>query len=287
MVPFPASLATIKLFIQFLSRSLTSPQTIENYISAIRYTHRVNSIPCYFDIENFQVPNFLRAITRKLARLPKRKNPISPHLLSSLISLLDLRLPVDIVYRAAFCINFFTFARKSNIVPPSVKDFSPHKHMTRGHINVIEEGLLVSMEWSKTNQFRKRLVSIPLCSIPNSSLCPVDAYLKMCATIPAPLSSPAFVVPSPSGLVTLTHFSYVRKLKSLIKQVGLDPSEFSGHSFRRGGATFAFASQVSPDLIKEHGDWLSDTYQKYLAFDLTERLSVTQSMKRHILELNV
>ena len=172
-------------------------------------------------------------------------------------------------------------------MPPSLIDFSPNKHMTRGHINVIEEGLLVSMEWSKTNQFRKRLVSIPLCAIPNSSFCPVDAYLKMCATIPAPLSSPAFVVPSPSGLVTLTHFSYVRKLKSLIKQVGLDPSEFSGHSFRRGGATFAFASQVSPDLIKKHGDWLSDTYQKYLAFDLTECVSVTQSMKRHILELNV
>ena len=50
----------------------------------------------------------------------------------------------------------------------------------------------------KTNQFKNGLVSI---CILNSSLCPVDPYLKMCGCTNA-----AFVVPSPSRLVTLTHF---------------------------------------------------------------------------------
>ena len=48
------------------------------------------------------------------------------------------------------------------------------------------------------------------------------------------------------------------------KKIGVDPSQFSGHSFRRGGATFAHRMGVSPLLIKLMGDWSSDAYMSYI-----------------------
>ena len=46
-------------------------------------------------------------------------------------------------------------------------------------------------------------------------------------------------------------------------------------SFRRGGATFAFKAGVPFELIRLHGDWHSDAYLRYLKFDMTQKLSVT------------
>ncbi len=42
--------------------------------------------------------------------------------------------------------------------------------------------------------------------------------------------------------------------------VGQDPVIFSSHSFRRGGVTWTFISEVPGEQVKVHGDWTSDAY---------------------------
>lgn len=59
---------------------------------------------------------------------------------------------------------------------------------------------------------------------------------------------------------------------------------FSSHSFRRGGATHTFRSEVPEDLIQLHGDWKSDAYKKYLALSMENKLIVAHKMKEHILK---
>jgi hypothetical protein len=49
--------------------------------------------------------------------------------------------------------------------------------------------------------------------------------------------------------------------------MGLDPSRYSGHSFRRGGAIYTLAHRLGTDplLIKRMGDdWSSDAYMDYI-----------------------
>jgi hypothetical protein len=46
----------------------------------------------------------------------------------------------------------------------------------------------------------------------------------------------------------------------------MDSARYAGHSFRRGGATFAFQCGASPAQIKEQGDWKSSAYLLYLEF---------------------
>ena len=63
----------------------------------------------------------------------------------------------------------------------------------------------------------------------------------------------------------ITYPALQKKLKSLIVEIGLDPNEYSTHSFRRGGTTTAFKAKVPIVLIKAHGDWKTDRFQKYVS----------------------
>ena len=57
---------------------------------------------------------------------------------------------------------------------------------------------------------------------------------------------------------------YVRQLiKTRVASIGLNPSRFSGHSLRAGGATDLFALCVQYWVIKKMGRWKSDAALKY------------------------
>ena len=58
--------------------------------------------------------------------------------------------------------------------------------------------------------------------------------------------------------------SFVSFLRTHLAWLGFDPKLFAGHSFRRGGASFAYQSGVPTRLIKALGDWCSDTILIYL-----------------------
>ncbi|XP_050390553.1 uncharacterized protein LOC126809805 [Patella vulgata] len=40
------------------------------------------------------------------------------------------------------------------------------------------------------------------------------------------------------------------RLPDSLPEIGIDPSKYAGHSFRRGGASFAFNCDVPTDLIQ-------------------------------------
>ncbi|CAH3159281.1 unnamed protein product, partial [Porites evermanni] len=63
------------------------------------------------------------------------------------------------------------------------------------------------------------------------------------------------------ALFLVTFLFFLRKSNLVvITALGVDSRHYSLHSFRRDGATFAFASKVPAELIKFQGDWRSDTY---------------------------
>ncbi len=73
--------------------------------------------------------------------------------------------------------------------------------------------------------------------------------------------------------------SFLRVLKSKLVAIGIDPTNYSGHSFRRGGASFAFALRIPSELIQQQGDWHSDAYLRYLGKPLSQRLKVAFAFK--------
>ena len=61
---------------------------------------------------------------------------------------------------------------------------------------------------------------------------------------------------------------FTTNLQSLLEALGL--KGYSGHSFRRGGASHALARGVPAEVIKAQGDWRSLAYLNYLSVDMAE-----------------
>ena len=136
------------------------------------------------------------------------------------------------------------------------------------------------MFWSKTIQSGERLLHTPLVAIPQSILCPVLAFKRMCSFIKASAEDPLFLLPSKRPV---TYQMFQNKLKSCISKIGLDPADFSSHSFRRGGASLALRADIEADKIQLMGDWRSEAYKKYLTFSFEDKIQVSEDMKFHLL----
>lgn len=281
LIPVPAAAETLQLYVQFLSRSFSCVSSIKNYVNGVKLLHLYNAVEFPHN-DSFELSLLYKGLSRQKLHCVKQVLPITPSILVSFLKFLDMKSPLDITLWCCFVLAFFLFARKSNMVPPSVKSFDNRKHLQRKNLILKPWGLLICFKWSKTLQFGERKLIIPISAIPGSPLCPALAFSKMCSLIPAPLSSPAFVVPANGQLQTLTYSSYTGHLRHLLALAGHAPERYSGHSFRRGGATAAFKAGVPAELVRLHGDWHSDAYLRYLTIDLDQKLLVSTKIANFI-----
>ncbi len=75
-----------------------------------------------------------------------------------------------------------------------------------------------------------------------------------------------------AGLTTATPKSrYLKILHSLLVAAGIDPSRYSGHSGRSGGATDLFQGNASLRNIQLQGRWHSDAFLLYIRDNLVDR----------------
>ena len=277
----PTTHKILCLYATLLSRSFSATGSIRNYISGVRTLHSLlNHTMDPFDHPLLRVT--LMGIERYLQHTPKRASPITPHILINIRKHLDLSKPIHATYWALITTAFFTMARKSNLVITLHKD-SPDHHILRSDINFQQNHVVITFRSSKTNQLHHRTHQAPLVQIPGSPLCPVTALHNMLKLNPAPHSSPAFIFPN---LSPIYYHHYQSFIKSAATSLHLNPDHYSSHSFRRGGATYAFQAHVPPELIKLHGDWKSDAYLIYLEYSLKQKLSVSRDMASSIKALS-
>jgi len=192
--------------------------------------------------------------------------------------------PTDATIKALFLLSFFLFLRKSNSVPDSVSAFDPTKQLVRGDCRRMGDYLFVFSKWSKTNQFGRRSRGVPLLPLPGSILCPVAAYENMCRLSPGVDTDPAFFFKTKGVVTPVTYAVFQRRLKASVKAIGLDPSLFSSHSFRRGGACLAFKAGIAGETIKVLGDWQSEAYQVYLECPFEMKTAASDLFRKAVLE---
>jgi len=105
----------------------------------------------------------------------------------------------------------------------------------------------------------------------------------MCKLVPGEVSDPAFCFLVGGVRTPVTYAGFQRKLKSSIRQIGLNAALFSTHSFRRGGASLAFKAGISGDTIKILGDWQSEAYQVYLECPIEVKAAASDLFRRAVL----
>lgn len=100
---------------------------------------------------------------------------------------------------------------------------------------------------------------------------------------PAPPSLPAFLHFRADHAMPITHSVFTAKLCKSLSLTGLPASHHSGHSFRRGGVTYAFRCGAPIKLISLQVDWSSDAVLLYIAQPLECRLSVAHLIVKNII----
>ena len=229
----------------------------------------------------FSIKLILRGLRRILGDAPVQKLPITPDILLRLHPQFTSR--SDSGFWAAMLIGFYTSFRKSNLVPKSEKDFDPAKNLCCHDIIVRPWGLVICVRWSKTIQFRERQLIIPVLRLSQGHpLCPVNAYERHILEFPVTQPSPAFLHYRKGDAASITHSAFTDKLRNVLSHAGFPDNKFSGHSFRRGGASYAFRCGALVELISLQGDWSSDAVLRYIAQPLERRLSVAKLIAQNI-----
>lgn len=181
--------------------------------------------------------------------------------------------------KAALLTGFFSFARKANLVPPSGVQFDSNKHLCRGSFMFTSWGVIMKLAHTKTIQSYERCLYVPIASISNSPICPVAALNQHFAWHPVEADAPAFYIKDRRNkLAPLTHNSLTTILKSTLSSLGYPAKEYSCHSLRRGGATFAHSCGVDIPLIQAQGDWASLSVLFYLTRPLSLRIRAARTM---------
>ena len=122
------------------------------------------------------------------------------------------------------------------------------------------------------------LLTIPRSTIidigPTTGLKALTVLLTSTPRIPA--GAALFSYSTPGGYAHLTQQHFVKILWVTLTMCGYPATRYSGHSFRRGGATFSSSCNVPLEAIKAQGDWRSSVEQ-YLPkpLELRHKLSKT------------
>lgn len=284
----PCSSHNLLRYVVFLARTLAA-SSIACYLNVVRILHLQRGFPNPLQdtLFKFQKELLMRGIKRLRGNVVRQKLPITPDILHKLHGKLDLTNSLDATFWATCVIAFFSFFRKSNLLIPSASSFDPLKHLRIRDIRVYNWGLLLLVRWSKTIQYRNRTLLVPVPRIEHSKLCPhkaiVNAFKLLGAHDSAKLrDGPAFVYTSGDQVKPLTYTTFTTKLSKLLEQCGFDGTQYSGHSFRRGGATFALHCGVPGHYIKLQGDWLSNAYERYLDTSLQYKIMAVNMMGKSI-----
>ena len=201
----------------------------------------------------------------------------------------DLRIPLHAAMWALFLVAFFSFLRNSNLVVKNMRSVSSVKVLRCSHLILNENTAFLRILATKTIQFAQRSLNIPLPVIPGSILCPVATLHTHLKLNQVPASAPLFPVRASDSesVQAITYPQFSRFLARSLQAIGADPSEFSPHSFRRGGATFAFDCGLPAELIKLQGDWRSDAYLVYLEMTDHQKRTAVNAMAHALQQIGL
>lgn len=265
------------------------PQSINVYLAAVRSLHVAHGLSNPLQ-PGLKLKQTLRGIERQHFSAPKQKMPLTFDILSAVKPFLNPKSDDDNAKWAALTTGHFLMLRAGELTVASSDHFDPSIHLTcsDAKLHTAADGseyLSLHIKQSKTDQRRQGVTLYTAHS--NHFVCAVCAMKTNLAlqhrrgTVSKD-TIPLFQLSDSSPLTKIDLVSFVSQLLRLI---GIDPSQYSGHSLRIGGATSASIAGLSDYEIKLLGRWNSDCYQRYIRSPLNlflgipRKIAQTQTIK--------
>ena len=279
--PLPASEQLILLYIAHLHSCKLVASSICVYLSGIRSLHVLQGFPPP-PTSSPRIKLVLKAIS-EMNPPPAQRYPITYQMLCVLCNLLSSDYS-GLLYKAVFCVAFFGALRSDEYVVGDTlvdQQQSPPLSLAQIEFGIEPCGLkFVCLNLARTKTTPHGImVPIGCSSTQVCAVCLLKQYLRarysmMCTQ----LSHPLFALEDGSPL---TKSRLNKVLKSLVGQMGLDPSLFSSHSFRAGATSTAASVQSRPFQaweLKALGNWRSDTYVRYIRNVKAHKLQFAQRL---------
>ena len=155
----------------------------------------------------------------------------------------------DLAIWCSYLVSFYCLFRKSNTVPKSASKVNLQRTLLRRHIRIDNSSntVYVHVTFSKTIQFGDKDIIIPIPGNSDPALDPVRQLKSLFQSVKGSNDAAAF---SFSKDKFITYTAFTTQLKKLLSQAGYNPSLYTGHSFRRGGATFLF--KLGASILQIH-----------------------------------
>ena len=295
---FPASDNVLTRFVSTLADEGLAYGTIKGYLAGVRSAQLERGLEWVETSRRYKVKAALQGIRRVVGDRPRPKLAIKIKMLRRFATEVARRRETPSqrtkwgAVWAAVLTGFWGMLRKDNITPdkPGARNtLGMRKGLHRDDLTFTAargdqpETAWLRIRYSKTVQFGERPHYVPLVAT-GDELCPVRALKAHLAEANPGPTDPLFLVPARrKGLFrALTHRELVEGIKTLARAAGVDPRQYSGHSLRRGGATYAFSLGAPKHLVQLQGNWRSDAVLLYHQLSLADRLVLPTLMARRL-----
>ena len=192
--------------------------------------------------DNWSLSVVIRGIHRDLGKPPKQMMAITPQILTNMHSKLDFSQNINTAFWAACLVGFFTFFRKSTLLPDS-NQHNCDKELCRSDITFNPNNVIIHVKHSKTIQYGERVLQVPVPAVRNPVLCPVTALKRLWNITPCvPPQAALFSYQLPHRRYThLTQARFVCLLRSTLSACGIPAHRYSGHAVIRQNQTLSLA----------------------------------------------
>ena len=171
---FPADNKQLCRFGQHLAQTFQLAEAVGNYQSGIRTCQALLGLEIPNPQEK-QMQLFTQGLRRIMLHEIKQVEPITPQILLRLSTVVDYTDHIKMVAWVVTLLGFTMFLRRSNLVPEAMDNFDAEHQFTRADLHVTGPlaPIMVDLRWTKTIQFKQKILRLPVLPVNNKKICPV------------------------------------------------------------------------------------------------------------------
>lgn len=248
-------------YIEYLAGLLSSPKSIQNYLGGVKNFLQRRHVTNSPFTESYWVKQELDFHARRKDHQVKKMLPLTPWQVRKLLTF-SYQSGVDAQIRLAFSFMYYLSFRQSEVAPHSQEKFNHQKNITRQEVGNVDNFLWIHQKWSKTLQLFDQERDLYLPRAPDPMVCPLTFLDKALKELPTRFAHQPLVVFRDYSAMNCAFLTVC--LRRGVATLGMDPSLYSLHSFRRSAPTNAFKAGVSADQIQRFGGWASKAHQGYI-----------------------
>ena len=265
------------MYVAYLHNRNLKSSTVKVYLAAVRNLHVTEGYGNPLE-GCLRVKQAVRALEIN-GEAPKQKMAITLDIMSKIHGLIQFQNFDQLLFWAAMTLAHFGCLRCAEFTVPNQLAFNPSIHLNLNDIvfhnlSTGEKFFTIQIKRSKTD--RKNLgftIYIGCSGHQVCGYCAMHAYYFKHSQ--KGKTGPLFQF---SNGCVMTRALFVQQTKMYLSLLGFNSSQYSGHSFRSGGATTAAAAGLLDWEIKLLGRWTSDAYRRYIRTPVAMLVKFSQRM---------